>query len=43
MLKVKKDKAGINTKAKVKIVIYKIRIQGSYHKKIVCYCRNFES
>ena len=40
MLKVKKDKTGINTKAKVKMVIYKMRTRMSQHKKNVCYCGN---
>ena len=36
MLSKKKDKARINTKAKDKMVNYKIRTQWSLHKKKIC-------
>ena len=36
MLKVKKDKVGINTKVKVKMVIYKMGTQRSLFKKSIC-------
>ena len=36
MLKIKEQNPGISTKDKGKVVIYHLRTQGSYFKKIIC-------